>query len=591
MEPMQEIRMFILGPYCYSDGQYRKELRKSLSDNDYVFTNDDSTPNGILFTELTWDNQYKLNIWDFGTIFGTSSVHLPFFSENAVYLLAWDAKNGSSEDNINEAKLKEWVRIIRNFGGTDSPIIIAVNCYSANNPSKPAEDQQKAIARLSDAYAGKLVDLLAVNYDEPDQVAIQALKTTIQRRAEGLSNHMRKFAGLPKARAWLDKKATESAVISYQEYWNYCEAENISNAKDIAIRLHNMGKILYFSKYDELKQQIYLLPEKIVSQLYAVIRNRQRELRPARERLNVCRLDEGTWISASCAYQVLAGLSMAFQERPNSNRYIVIDALSDGNPYREGELPHHVPIIARRYRYETLPPDIMNRIIALLHQYLEFYEGATQCWRRCARFRDEKEGANAIIRLHEAEKYLDVYVFGGNRLKFLKRIEADIERINESYNKEYISISKRIPCTLQHTKTCPRQDCQIDFPYDICYAKRNTGISIPCIESGSSNLSNSISELLGEPCSQEAELSIANSNNSSSEQLDLDNQIKAEQLAGAQIERKSKEWSIAKERFLLWGAAIVAGTLLVLLCIGKIDLEELVNWFIALADKLLKETQ
>lgn len=401
------------------------------------------------------DQNYKLNVWDFGGQEIYHSTHQFFLTERSLYLLVWDAL---AEEEYG--RIDYWLKTIQSFAA-ESPIIIVVNkCDKGIGRIRriDKEDYQNRFPQIKDVFYVSC----------KDNTGIRELKRCIKSLAIDLP--LMKTTWLSSwmsVRQTLEERSKHENFISYQTYLEICAAKDIGDdeALSLAKYLHDLGIVLFYYDDPLLKNLVILSSEWGTDAVYKVLDEQERLLKGRNGILQMEDLPK-IWTDSDRypqrLYPYLLNLmekfQLTFRIHSTPPTYLVAELLDNkaidlGWEFAFGET------LSFQYEYDFIPAGVMTRFIVAINPYLETIKGIKQCWRKGAYLRYKT--AYAMVRLYDSitDRYIQIKVSGENprdRRDLLTKIRMAFEEINGQFNK--IQITERIPCICS-------QDCDFLFEF------------------------------------------------------------------------------------------------------------------------------
>lgn len=201
------------------------------------------------------EEEIHLNTWDFGGQRIYRVTHQFFFSENAIYILVWNPRQGAEQ-----CRVKEWLRMIALRTGStpadlDSAqnllrprakvIMVATHARSEGGSYNP----DYGFASLDDDLKRLIVDEVAV--DSVTGHNIENLREVIARHAADLPD-----MGQPFNRRWAQARADVLALrqkkpwIDFDEFSHVCSKRGITDQDQLRTLawtyLHSMGRAVWY---------------------------------------------------------------------------------------------------------------------------------------------------------------------------------------------------------------------------------------------------------------------------------------------------------------------------------------------------------
>ncbi len=387
------------------------------------------------------EQDYRLNVWDFGGQEIYHATHQFFLTKRSLYLLVWDAR---AEEEYG--RIDYWLKTIQSMAD-DSPIIIVVN---------KCDQETGRIRDLDiDTYRKKYPQIQGmVRVSCKDNIGIPQLRRQIMELAVKLPLMETKwFTSWLQVRQKLEALSKEKNYIDYQEYLELCATEEVGpeEARSLIKYLHDLGIVLYYHE-DELLQDIVILSSEWgTDAVYKVLDEKDRLLKGRNGilyRKDLRKIWKDTDRYPRDRYHYLMELMNRFQLafQVTKNTYLVAELLNS-KPIEQALSFERENTLFFRYQYSFLPAGIMTRFIVSIHEYLDEVNGVKQCWTKGAYLRHET--AYALVRLYDGldERYVDIRVSGvdpHHRQDLLTKIRMTLGKINSLFSK--IEIMEQVPC-------------------------------------------------------------------------------------------------------------------------------------------------
>lgn len=240
-----------------------------LINNTYI---ENPTTEGIDI--YTWhfrkkNQEYKLNVWDFGGQEIYHSTHQFFITERSLYLLVWDAL---AEEEYG--RIDYWLKTIQSFAA-QSPIIIVVNkCDKDIGRIRriDIEDYQSRFPQIKDVFYVSCKDNTGIGKLR-QCIKSLAIKLPLMKTI-WLSSWM-------SVRRTLEERSKRENFIQYQTYLEICASEDIGDdeALSLAKYLHDLGIILFYYDDSLLKNLVILSSEWGTDAVYKVLDEQEQLLK------------------------------------------------------------------------------------------------------------------------------------------------------------------------------------------------------------------------------------------------------------------------------------------------------------------------
>lgn len=204
-----------------------------------------------------------LRAWDFGGQEVYRVSHQFFFSQRALYLVVWHARQGQEQDEV-----EGWLRRIRLSVGDEAiALVVATHCRER----LPDLDYPQ----LERIFFGMLAGSFEV--DSIDGTGIQALRTAISENA----------SKLPQMGQWISPRwtAAREAVLAlagtepqirYEKFIEICKQHRVIGDEigTLAKLMHDLGLVIYYDEDNGLKDIVVLNPEWLTKAISYVLDDR-----------------------------------------------------------------------------------------------------------------------------------------------------------------------------------------------------------------------------------------------------------------------------------------------------------------------------
>jgi internalin A len=258
-EPQYEAKLLVVGEGNVGKTSLIAALRSA------TFVEGRLTTHGIEITPLTIrhpsaDIDMTVRAWDFGGQEVYRITHQFFFTRRAVYLVAWNARQGQEQDEV-----EGWLRRIRLRVGRDArAMLVATHCAER----RPELDYP----HLERAFPG----MLAGTFETDSQTGsgVDQLRQEIGAEAARLPQ-MGQLISLRWAAAREDilARGKIEPQIWYEEFAETCEQHGLTQAETstLAKLMHDLGLIIYYSDDEGLRNIVVLNPEWLTKAISRVL--------------------------------------------------------------------------------------------------------------------------------------------------------------------------------------------------------------------------------------------------------------------------------------------------------------------------------
>ena len=425
----------------------KTSVRKSLSIPNYELE-DEQTTEGIdiqqwciPYSETSLDQDFYLNIWDFGGQEIYHATHQFFLTKRSLYLLVTESRKEDRHEDFYY-----WLNIVRILG-ENSPVILVQNKCDQPTKALPIREYQEAFTSLTDVVNQPLV----VSCKSSHRDTIASLKRAIIRilTDKTLLSHV--GTSLPKV--WVDvRKALKNLLaqgkdyISYDGYEALCEQHGMDKdrAAFLSDYFHDLGVFLHFREDLQLADTVFLNHEWVTQGVYKVL-DHQRVIRQGGEFSTFDLRD----IWSDARYTEKRRELVALMKR-----FELCYELADGKYLAPQLLPvDEVPDLWRLWRdhtnnlrfefqYKFMPKGILTRFIVKRHQ--DIYQRTH--WRYGVLL--DFDNTRAMIRERYFERKITVQLEGENKRGFLEVIRKTLHEIHNSFNN--LQVEEMLSCN------CPK---------------------------------------------------------------------------------------------------------------------------------------
>jgi small GTP-binding protein len=222
------------------------------------------TPWFLSKNELDKKRDFRLNIWNFGGKEIYRAVHQIFMPKHSLYLLVTEpGKENNSE------YLYYWLNTIKT-SGDKSPIIIVMNKCDLPGEDVPIKKYSRKFANI--------VGFKKVSSKPGYKKTIESLRTEIKRIIT--DEKLLPNIGISLPTAWMKIRKKLDALsesgknyIDYNHYLKICREHGVNEAGSqyLIEFLNDLGVVLFFKDYPELKEIVFLSLEWVAEGIYGVL--------------------------------------------------------------------------------------------------------------------------------------------------------------------------------------------------------------------------------------------------------------------------------------------------------------------------------
>ncbi|MEM8723857.1 MAG: COR domain-containing protein [Cyanobacteria bacterium P01_G01_bin.39] len=408
-KPLHEAKMLLVG-----QGNVGKTcVRERLMRNEYYPTRNktdgiDIEPWKIKINQ----NNYQINVWDFGGQEIMHSTHQFFLTKRSLYLLVIDTTIGEEENRI-----EYWLKIIQSFG-KDSPVIIVGNKADQH----PLDIDQRALQNKYPQIKG----FYEISCQTP--TGIEELKVKVIQEIIQLE-HIDDQLPLPWFKVKQKLEDLDKDFIPYHQYEKICESEEIDredNQRILIKLLNDLGIVLNFHDDPRLEDTHVLNPKWVTNGVYKILNDYQLivdhkgilESTMLRRILNRQRYPTSKHLFI---IDMMRKFELCFNIETDK-KFLIPDIVPKGEP-DTGEWQN---TLAFEYHYPVLPGSIISRFIVRMNQWIS----QQTYWRSGVVL--AQEGNRALVKADREDKKIIIRINGkeSTRRNLLTAIRSQFDHIH-----------------------------------------------------------------------------------------------------------------------------------------------------------------
>jgi GTPase SAR1 family protein len=434
MVGLYEAKLLIVG----EGGAGKTSLAKKIEDPDYELVSTEQSTEGIDIIRwkfpLKEDQEFTVNIWDFGGQEIYHATHQFFLTKRSLYILVADSRKEDTD-------FFYWLNVVNLLSET-SPIVIVKN---------EKQDRQREIneCQLRGEFLN-LKEILATNL--ADNRGLDDIKTAICHYIKTLPH-----VGTELPKTWVKvRQALETDPrnhVSLDTFLELCQTHGFKRYEDklqLSGYLHDLGVCLHFQDDDLLRKTVILKPTWGTDAVYKVLDNDA-----VIKNLGQFNRDDLATIWHQDQYatmrpellRLMMNFKLCYEIPSQPHTYIAPQLLSPNQPDYDWTDTNNLLL---RYAYEFMPKGILTRFIVEMHRWIE---KETRVWKTGVVL--SKEGARAeVIELYHRRE-IRIRVCGDRPRNLLTTIRHELDNIHASY--ERLQYNTLVPCNCPtcHGKQAP----------------------------------------------------------------------------------------------------------------------------------------
>jgi internalin A len=375
------------------------------------------------------DVRMQLSAWDFGGQEIYHATHQFFLTKRSLFLLLWNSRLG-----WEQGKLRYWLDIIT-ARAPESPIILVATHVEGRPVDLPLEDLRREYPMIAES--------VSVNNETGE--GIQALHARLAGEAAKLP-----LMGIEWPAKWLaaaDRlRKSPHKHVTPDQMWHMMSEVGVDDPvmqRYIAVALHELGDILYYSDDPELRETVVLRPEWVNEYISKVLDSDEvadaQGLLTRKHLTELWRdLDRGMrdhFLGMMDKYD----LSYRIDGAGSGDVSLVVERLPWNSPPFQEEWdaaagPQEIRVL---YRLNTMPPGIPTWFIARSHRF-----STNTHWRTGAVLKHGKQ--LALVRADTHRKTVELTVRGPAPAAFFSILDDGLNRTLERF--PGLDIDRQVPC-------------------------------------------------------------------------------------------------------------------------------------------------
>jgi internalin A len=431
--PLYEAKLLIIG----EPSAGKTSLAQKLQSPDVALNPQQESTLGINIFFWCFDlpkghpqEQYRVNIWDFGGQMVNLSTHQFFLTKRSVYILVADTRR----ELMN---FYTWLQMQETFGG-NSPVILLKNRNRKYGNSFVIENLPQLRERFSNLKEVIEVDLSNIPQDESWPQLLRILQ-----------NHFLDLEHIRKGplRTWVQVRQTlkhdERDIITWQQFLDLCSQHDIQseeNALQLSDYLHHLGDILHFKDDLDLGDIVILKPTWGIDAIYRVLENEAITRSKGQFSLTDLR---SLWHEKryqgyhSKLLRLMAKFQLCYSLPDLPDHFIAPQLITTDVPVYEWDNAHNLQL---RYKYPTfMPRGILSQAIVKLYLLIK---DQRLVWRSGA-ILDNGQARAKLLELRDKGE-IHIRITGRNQYNLLIEVMLAFEKVHLNFpNLHY---QKLVPC-------------------------------------------------------------------------------------------------------------------------------------------------
>ena len=438
-----EAKLLIVG----EAGAGKTSLAKKIKDPQYQLQEKQPSTEGIDVIKWSFpldnEQEFKVNIWDFGGQAIYHATHQFFLTRRSLYTLVADSRKEDTDFYF-------WLNVVEQLSD-NSPLLIIKN---------EKQERQREINEL--ALRGQFTNLektLATNL---------ATNRGLEEIVSNIQDYIKKLPQigqvLPKTWVRVRKflETDDRNYISLTEFFEICQDNGLTRHDDqlqLSRYLHDLGVCLHFQDEEDslLYKTVILKPEWGTDAVYKVLDNKQvidSQGHFTRNDLKNIWQDEKYASRRGELLELMKKFQLCYEIPGKKDTFIAPQLLSDKQPEYEWDKAHNLIL---RYAYpDFMPKGIVSRFIVVMHQYIDQQQ---YVWKTGVIL--NKDNTKAEVIEYYGKREIKIRIVGSYKRELLNNVTYELDKIHDSYKR--LKYSKLMPCNCHQ---CKDSQSPYFYPFD-----------------------------------------------------------------------------------------------------------------------------
>ena len=411
----------------------KTSLAKKIKDPSYQLQSDEARTEGIEIIQWHFphnhDQDFQVNIWDFGGQEIYHATHQFFLTKRSVYALVIDNRK-------EHTNLYYWLNVVELLSD-NSPLLLIQN-------EKGDFTVEINLSELRGRFAN-LKETLPTNLETN-----RGLENILSHLKHYLDNLPHIKDKIPKT--WLKVReileTNEQDYISLTEYVTICNdngLEGLQEQLQLSQYLHDLGVCLHFQDDFILKQTVILKPTWGTDAVYRVLDNEQVKKNQGRfSQDDLARIwaDDEYVAKQPALLQLMVKFKLCYPLPDQKGWYIAPHLLGKNQPTYPWDDTENLIL---RYIYEFMPKGIISRFIVIMHRYIEQQD---YVWHSGIIL--NKDGTRAEVIESYDKREIKVRIMGRYKRDMMTIITDRLDEIHQTYPR--LKFRKLVPCNCSECK-------------------------------------------------------------------------------------------------------------------------------------------